>query len=864
MKMTNIPQRHRHGGNLRQLSAAAGISSDQLVDFSANLNPLGPPEWLRPLISAHVSELIHYPDPDCAELVEALSLANATAPEQILVGNGATELLHLLPRALDLKSVLIPVPSYADYAESALLAELELEFFPLEEARGFVLDFEQMKDRLKPSQMVLLGQPNNPTGRLFDADCLRSLAREFPQTYFMVDESFIAFAGDEYSLRKDRPENVIIVESMTKAYAIPGLRLGYLIAEEEIVARLKRLLPDWTVNTLAQRVGCRAATDRKYRQRSREFVSAQRKQLVHDLDQIPCLTQYPGNANFLLLRLEHHSMSAVDLAQHMLEKGVAIRVCENFQSLDQSYFRLAVRPPYEQEQLCNLLQEILVPGRVSVLRRRTPAVMFQGTGSNAGKSVLTAAMCRILHQDGYDVAPFKAQNMSLNSFVTMQGGEMGRAQVVQSQACRLEPDVRMNPVLLKPNSDTGSQIILNGTVTGNMHFRAYAEQRQTIFETVKQSYDELAAEHEVMVLEGAGSPAEVNLKANDIVNMNMARYADAPVLLVGDIDRGGVFASFVGTMELLTEAERRQVTGFIINRFRGDQSFLGPALETTLQHTGKPVLGVIPYLTQLGLPEEDSVSFKDNSFANSAVPEECVDIAIIDLPHISNFTDFDALGIEPDVHLRVVRRADELGCPDALVLPGSKNVLNDLNHLRDSGLAERIMSLAENSVCEIVGVCGGFQMLGHRISDPNAVESDGSSRDGLGLLPLDTVLAKGKTTIQTQSCHLPSGCDLVGYEIHHGQTKAVTSDLQAIIRNSAGEMIGGSTDQGRIWGTYLHGVFDADKFRRWFVDNLRRRRGWSADGLVRARYDLEPALDRLADVVREGLDIKAIYRRMGL
>jgi cobyric acid synthase CobQ/L-threonine-O-3-phosphate decarboxylase len=862
MSLPEYPQRHTHGGNLHQLSAASGVSAAQLIDFSANINPLGPPEWIRPLVSANISELAHYPDPDCTELITALAKANNLQPEQILVGNGATELLHLLPRALEIKRVLIPVPSYADYEDPARLNGLEITLQPLSASEHFRLDIDQLEAALQPEQLVLLGQPNNPTGMLFDAKQLRQSATRHPETLFVIDESFIDFTDGTQSLRIDRPANVVIIQSMTKAYAIPGLRLGYAIADAEIVSKMRRLLPNWTVNTIAQSVGCRAVQDQDYLQRSRSFVSEQREQLTRALNKIPGLSVYLGTANFLLVRLDHDTLTAAKLAEQTLKMGIAIRVCENFRSLDQRYFRVAVRTSSEQQRLCEVLQGILCPVKTAPVQKKTPAIMFQGTGSNAGKSVLAAAMCRILRQDGYDVAPFKAQNMSLNSFVTSDGGEMGRAQVVQAQACRLEPDVRMNPVLLKPNSDTGSQVILHGRVAGNMHFRDYAEKRKSLFATIKSTYDELSSEHEVMVLEGAGSPAEINLKANDIVNMNMALHAEAPVLMVGDIDRGGVFASFVGTMELLTEQERAQIAGFVINRFRGDASLLDSALEHTRNHTGVPILGVVPFLPQLGLPEEDSVSFKDDGLQQGPAPADQIDIAVVDMPHISNFTDFDALSIEPDVHLRVVRQQKELGRPDALILPGSKNVLADLCFLQKSGLAEKILQLAEKDSCEIVGICGGFQILGRKINDPHRIESDGKALDGLGLLPLETVLARQKTTIQIRTRHLPSGHKLVGYEIHHGQTNSV--DMEPIANNSEGEMIGGSVADGRIWGTYLHGVFDADDFRRWFIDRLRTRRGWATDGKIRACYDLEPAFDRLADCVREALDMKVVYRSIGL
>lgn len=859
---TRQPVRHSHGGNLRALSQAAGLPQGELLDFSANINPLGPPDWLRPLIESRISDLIHYPDPDATELVEALAALHRIPADQILVGNGATELLHLLPRALGCSSLLLAVPSYADYEEPARLSGLAIEQFLLSPDTGFLLDPTCLVPFLKPAQLVLLGQPNNPTGRTFDAEALRAIALQHPATLFVVDESFIGFTDASQSLQQNRPENILILTSLTKLYAIPGLRLGYLTGAAAHIRQLKNYLPNWTVNSLAQAVGVRAVQDTEYLQHSRSFVTGQRESLVALLSSLPGLTIYPGEANFLLLRLDHPTLAAQQLADLTLQQGVALRVCGNFSGLDGRYFRLAVRTEPEQQRLYTVLQSILAPSRPRIVKRQTPAIMFQGTGSNAGKSILTAALCRILKQDGYDVAPFKAQNMSLNSFVTRDGGEMGRAQVLQAQACRLDPDVRMNPVLLKPNSETGSQVILCGKAIGTTHFKDYAEQRAEIFKTVRRCYDELSAEHQIMVLEGAGSPAEVNLKANDIVNMNMARYAHAPVLLVGDIDRGGVFASFVGTMEVLSEAERAMVAGFVINRFRGDASLLGDALEYTRFHTNKPVLGTVPYLHNLGLPEEDSVSFKQGLLAAGAKDTQLLDIAVLDLPHISNFTDLDPLGLEPDVGLRIVRSVAELGQPDALILPGSKNTLADLAWLQQTGLAAAILELAQAGQAEIIGICGGFQLLGGRISDPHAIESGAGQQQGLGLLAINTVMAEEKTTLQTRCRHLPSGCMLSGYEIHHGITTA--EGIEPLITGQDGRLLGAGSANGLIWGSYLHGLFDADPFRRWWLDRLRQRKGWQVDGLIRSCYDLEPALDRLADCVRNSLDMREMYRLLRL
>ncbi|HSR36450.1 MAG TPA: cobyric acid synthase, partial [Desulfurivibrionaceae bacterium] len=431
-------------------------------------------------------------------------------------------------------------------------------------------------------------------------------------------------------------------------------------------------------------------------------------------------------------------------------------------------------------------------------------------------------------------------------------------------ASRLDPDVRMNPVLLKPSSEVGSQVIVMGKPVGNMSVNEYVAYKPQAFAAATAAYDALAAECDVMVLEGAGSPAEVNLKAHDIVNMAMARHAAAQVLLVGDIDRGGVFASFVGTMEILDPAERELVAGYVVNRFRGQKSLLDDALAYMLHKTGKPVLGVVDNLANLGLPEEDSVSFKAGLYEQPAPRGDHVRIALIDFPHISNFTDLEPFLAEPDVHLVMARRpADLAGRFDAIILPGSKNVINDLTWLMASGMGGRILELADDPKVEIVGICGGFQMLGREIRDPYRIESEsGATLAGLGLLGLDTVLEEDKTLTRQSGIHLASGLAVHGYEIHHGQSRAEVA--QPCITLSDQSTAGHATAEGRIWGSYLHGIFDADPFRRWFLDRLRERRGLSPLKRVVAPYDLENAFDRLADTVRSQLDMAAIYRLLGL
>ncbi len=858
----------RHGGNIRGIVQQAGKEADEILDFSANINPLGPPDSFRTAIVKQIDSLVHYPDPECTEVTAAFAARYGITTEEIVIGNGSTELLYLLPGILAKKRAVIPSPAYVDYERAAELAGMEVKRVFLRHENDFAVDFSILDAELTKDDILFLGRPNNPTGGMPQALPIRALAARHPETFFIIDEAFADFAPEtETLIIPKRDNNVIILKSLTKIYAMPGLRLGVAVARPELADRLKNRMPPWSVNTLAQATGAAALKDMKYIENTRFFVDELRKELQTALERLPGLHVYPGVANFLLVRSDIPSLDAPALARIMLSCGIAIRVCNNFSGLDNRFFRLAVRTRQENERLIASLGAALGVVETADARRlkkrHTPAIMFQGTSSNAGKSVLAAAFCRILLQDGIRVAPFKAQNMSLNSFVTREGGEMGRAQAMQAQASRLDPDVRMNPVLLKPSSDTGSQVIVLGKPVGNMDFRKFMGQSNPNMLTARKTYDSLAAEYDAIVLEGAGSPAEVNLKKRDIVNMNMALYANSPVLIVGDIDRGGVYASFVGTMECLTAQERALVKGFIVNRVRGDASFLDDAHSYVIDRTGVPVRGVIPYLHDLGLPEEDSVSFKNGS-QSSRIPEgEHVDIAVIDLPHISNFTDFDPLAIEPDVRLRVVRKIGELGEPDVVIIPGSKNVIGDLDALRGSGLTDGIMRLSQRGKTEIIGICGGFQMMGKKIADPLGIES-ASGRDiaGLGLLPVFTELASEKTLKLVTARHLLSDCPVRGYEIHHGLTEG--GGVKPLVIRDDGENIGAETENGQLWGTYLHGVFDNDNFRRWFIDRLRTKKGLAPIGKIVAVYDLEPAFDRLAAIVRNAVNMDDIYKIMGI
>ncbi|WP_027184281.1 cobyric acid synthase [Desulfovibrio inopinatus] len=862
-----------HGGHLRALSAQAGCAPHELLDFSASINPFGPPPWLRDVTSATLSEAVHYPDPDCADLCRAAAEHFGVPSNSFVFGNGSTELLYTLPRILGFSQAIVPCPSYHDYTDACHKAGLRVISPRLRADNAFMLDWKALATHLATPSLVVFGRPNNPTGRMVDEAEILDIAARHPDSHFLVDEAFLDFVDTTTSLVGSRPENVSVLLSLTKMFAIPGLRLGGIATSPDRAQILREALPPWSVNVIAQAVGKHAFADTDFITQSRTKIARLRADLQANLDVLPGLTVYPSSANYLLIQIQSDKMDASALFQRLLQKHrIAIRVCDNVEGLDSTFFRVAVRRHEDNVRLVHaILASIpkpigkrLPPGPTR--RRHTPAIMIQGASSNAGKSVLCAALCRIFLQDGLRVAPFKAQNMSLNSHVDRFAREMGRAQVLQALACRLDPDSRMNPVLLKPSSDTGSQVIVNGIPVGNMRVAQYIAYKPKAFEAAKAAYDSLSSQYGVMVIEGAGCPAEVNLKHHDIVNMAMAEYANARVLLVADIDRGGAYAALAGVMELLTEYERSFVSGYLLNRFRGDASLLSPANDVLLQRTGKPVLGVIPNIDRLDLPEEDSVSWKAGHvcYRDRQSGDYDLDIVVIDLDHISNFTDVDPIAAESDVKLRLVRHADNLGTPDAIIIPGSKNTLSDLDILRRNGLATALTDIASNAKAEIVGICAGMQMLGISLADPGGLESSRVSDPGLALLPVNTVLDPVKTLERTNARHIPSNIEVTGYEIHHGRTEALLDEAVVVMTRVNGKAIGFARHDGLVWGSYLHGLFDDDSFRRWWLDNLRERKGIPALGKTTAPYDVEPALNRLADIVRTHIDINALYQSIGL
>jgi len=491
--------------------------------------------------------------------------------------------------------------------------------------------------------------------------------------------------------------------------------------------------------------------------------------------------------------------------------------------------------------------------------------MIQGTGSSVGKSIVTAALCRIFYQDGYRVAPFKSQNMSLNSYVTKNNEEIARAQVLQAEACAIEPTAAMNPILLKPSSDMICQVILRGKVFKNMTAQEYRNSRPEFKKIIREAYQDLRSKYDIVVIEGAGSPAEINLKdADDIVNMGVAKMTNSPVILVGDIDKGGVFASLYGTVMLLEEEERKFLKGIIINKFRGDIEILKPGIKMMEGLLNMPVLGVIPYM-EIRLDEEDGLT--EEFFIEQ---EGEIKVEVLTLRHISNFTDFLNLRRVNGISLRFVRMGEKLGKPDILIIPGSKNTIEDLRILRKYGYDRDILELREKGTY-IIGICGGYQILGKKVMDPMGLESSVAEAEGLGLLDVQTVILPNKKVFLSEGYVVSDkgllkgfgGMVVKGYEIHMGETQ--TNEQPFLLLTQRGkngvEIYEGSVSKdGRILGTYIHGILDNDGFLEGIINNVRMEKGLDAIKIEERFFDFkERELNKLARTVRKSLDIEKIY-----
>ena len=859
-----------HGGDCKAVAAALKLDAipKLRLDFSVNLNPLGPPPSVRMALWREMRTITSYPDPAASRAEEHLAQAHGLAPSAVVVGNGSTEIFGLLLQALAPRRVGWIAPCYAGYDEACRALGVPGEPVALAHPED---DFQVRSEHLVADGVDLLfvGSPNNPTGTVVEPDLVLNAAARHPRCTFVLDESFmdfLSYPAGRTLVHGGTPENLIVVKSLTKFFAIPGLRLGMASGAPGVMSSLRAARLPWSVNSLAQAAAEVLYTDREYVEHSRLVTTELREHFINELSALRGWKVYPSDTNFLLVRLPLE-WPASRLQRELLQAGILIRSCASFHGLGDRYCRLAVRPRDEIEAFMESIRSLVYPGRateaIQPRGRRTPAIMVVGTMSNAGKSVIAAGLCRLFARRGFAVAPFKAQNMALNSFVTEEGGEMGRAQVVQARAAGVPPHTDMNPVLLKPLGEKGSQVIVNGHAIGNFTAREYYTMKSRMRAAAHAAYDRLAGRHELIIMEGAGSPAEINLQAEDFVNMDMAAYADATAILVADIDRGGVFASILGTVHLLQPQHRPLLKGIIINKFRGDVTLLESGIRDIEAMTGVPVLGVLPYLRDLRIEAEDSL-YLDSRPVERERPAAVLHVAVIRLPCISNFTDFLALERTRGVRVTYPVKPDEMGPADLIVIPGSKNTRADLRYLRESGW-ERALRDARQERVPLFGICGGYQMLGRTVADPHGVEGTPGEECGLGFLSIATTLEPEKELAQVAGTTRPSlpfaspGTRFEGYEIHAGRTQSEEADAPLeIVRRRGGavvELVGAVSPDGLVFGCYVHGLLDSAEVRTQLLEWLCRRKGVATAAGAFELTGPADEFDRLADSIESHVNL---------
>ena len=851
-----------HGGDVKGFEAKYGVKMRH--DFSASVSAIGCSENARRAIAECIDAaggVSAYPDANCSALKEAICEHYGIGGAALVAaGAGACDIIYRIASALRPTRTAIMQPAFSEY-EKSIQGNNGHTIIGIMAHRnnGFAADTDVNAENC---DMLFVCSPANPTGAVtpYKALCVLAEKCEKSGTAMVLDACFSDYDEEADSATRaiirdmaaGKFPKLIVINAFTKFYGLAGLRVGYAVCgSAETASAIERAGAPWAVSSLAQAAAIASLRDTAFRKRQRAENARERKFLAGELKKIGINEVY-GRANFLLIR------TRANLAAELAKKGIYIRDCADFKGLGAGWFRIAVKARGENIILIDAIREVMVQRKTAV------PLMVQGTMSNAGKSFLVAALCRILKQDGYRVVPFKSQNMALNSYVTADGLEVGRAQAMQAEAAGVAVDVRMNPILLKPNSDTGSQVIVNGKSRGNMTASEYFEYKAGLSREVLEAYNSLASENDVIIIEGAGSPAEINLKAHDIVNMGLARLVDAPVLLAGDIDRGGVFAQLYGTIALLDDEEKARVKGLIINKFRGDKSLLQSGIDEIERKTGKQCVGVVPMMS-VALDAEDSLAV---DFAGSGAGGGKVRIAIIRLPHISNATDFAPLERDVRFSVQYVSGGKELWCanPHIVILPGSKSTVADCAFMYERDLARTIHRLYDSGVL-VFGVCGGFQMLGTLIKDFECVEcSHASMIDGLCLLPMETSLKREKTTRQTSGViagvsgawSALNGVAFAGYEIHHGFSKELSGGVYMA--------------QGSTFGTYIHGFFDSAAALDALAEAAARRFriDTSASNIEEnaqksdARSFREEQYNRLADGVRDALDMDAIYRIMGL
>ena len=846
-----------HGGDIYSFMVN-NKNTGRIYDFSVNTKPFGLSEKVKKSIIESIDEIKRYPDTESRELISDISEYHGIDKKYIVCGNGAADVIFRAVKAINPENALIIAPTFSEYEralrEAGSNVDIYILRYPMYITEEVINDIEYSK-----YDLIFLCNPNNPTGILLDSRNIYKIVENCHRagTKLFIDECFMDMTDENNSVINlcDRYNDIYILKSLTKMYAMPGLRVGYAISSDvDMIEKIRNTGQPWSVNTLAGKAASAALKDNDYRNKLINHLTAERRYMKEGLKALG-FEVWDSKANYVFFRV----FDKIKLDKELERYGIMIRNCEKMYGLGQGFYRVCIGLRQDNEYLLKSMESVVSGYRSRKLKCRS--IMVQGTMSNSGKSFITAGLCRIFNQDGYRTAPFKSQNMALNSYITAEGGEIGRAQAMQAESAGIEASVNMNPILLKPSSDHKSQVIVKGEIFGTMDAKEYYARKQEFIPYIKEAYRQLSESNDIIVLEGAGSPAEINLKSADIVNMGMAKISDSPVILVGDIDRGGVFASIYGTIELLDEDERRRVKGIIINKFRGDISILQSGIEMLEKMTGIKVLGVVPYI-DVDIEEEDSLSEK--LLQKKIKQGSSIDIAVIRLPRISNFTDFDIFSRIEGVSLRYISDKDEVGNPDMIIIPGTKSTISDLKWLRQSGIEAKILKSRERGTV-IAGICGGYQMLGKELNDPEEIET-GEKIRGIGLLEVTTVFKPYKH--RSRICGKVNKIEGIlsglseqsfsGYEIHQGET---TGEGGHFLTFEDGTGEGYISSDGNIFGTYVHGFFDNMEIAEKIVNILKQKKGIKSD--VNKDYDWKKykneQYDKLADCLRASLDIDEIY-----
>ena len=817
-------------------------------NFSSNIFSHADLSALKTFLATHLDAIGTYPEPEPRALEAMIARRCEVEADSILVTSGVTEAIYLIAETWkDLKTS-IQQPTFSEYGDACKL-----------------FGMQQGNDG-----MLWICNPNNPTGSVLPKAKILHLAEKRP--LLILDQSYEDYTLEALLTPAEAiaAGNILQLHSLTKTYCIPGLRIGFVVGAAPLISQLRQHMRPWSLNALA----IEAATwlikhDIKVISDLPAYL-AEAQRLHEHLNALPGITVEPTRTHFMLCRIE--DTTAAELKEYLAtHHGILIRDASNFQGLTPHHFRIAAQTKEEDERLIEAIknrkrelenvESPLGQRPSSIVRHLLSPLMLVGTGSDVGKSVLATALCRIFLQDGYHPAPFKAQNMALNSYATPDGLEIGRAQAVQAEAAKIPCHTDMNPLLLKPQSDHTSQIVLNGKPIGNSSAYDYWKRKEnhssffalhsSLRKEVCTAFDRLATKYNPIVMEGAGSVSELNLRDTDLVNLPMARHADASVILVADIDRGGFFASVYGSIALQTPEDRARIKGIIINKFRGDIRLFDDGRHLLEELCGVPVLGVIPYFKEIHIEEEDSVALTQKSMQHE---QGKVNVAVVLLQHLSNYTDFDALEQDPRIHLFYTNNIEDLHHADIIILPGTKSTLDDLRELRRNGCAQAIQR-AHRDGTTVIGICGGYQMMGIEVLDLDHIEGDIERLPGLGLLPVTTTMSGEKITRQVKF----KNC--TAYEIHMGLTQPFGDASAAPFVILDDGRADGYRISDRCWGTYLHGILDNAPVIETLLAPFADRFKADAKPFDYAAFK-EEQYDLLADHVRKYLNMQKLYEIM--